>query len=184
MQSGSAEWPPRKTLKFPDKIRERLRKPLGKLIVGEPREVAEKISWIVEVEGPPMVISVGDYVTRRLVDAGVRVDVCVVDGRVERRPFEEAEIRSDKTEEAVNNPGTITPEAAGKLHQLVNDESPGRKKLKVSGEEDLLTLAAILSAPKGSLIIYGQPGRGAVVVKVDERAKRLASEVVSRVSGA
>ncbi len=181
MLSGSVEWPPRKTLRFPDPVRERLRRPLGKLLVGEPREVAEKLSWIIELENPLMVISVGDFVSRNLVAAGLRVDICVVDGRVKRKPIRDPEIPAEAIEEVVNSPGTINLEAAERLHTLIWSGRPGRKKLVVRGEEDLLALAAILSAPKGSLVIYGQPDKGAVVVKVDEESKNLASRIVLRV---
>ena len=152
---------------------------MGKLLRGGPGEVAEKLSWIIEYEDPVMVISVGDFVSRNMVSSGLRVDVCVVDGRVERRPIEQPGVPAEEVEEAVNSPGTITREAAEKLHKLIRSSRPGRKKLVVKGEEDLLALAAILSAPKGSLVVYGQPGEGAVVVKVDEGSKRFASEIAS-----
>jgi len=36
----------------------------------------------------------------------------------------------------------------------------------VDGEEDLLVIVAVLYAPEGSLVVYGQPGEGIVVVRV------------------
>jgi uncharacterized protein (UPF0218 family) len=41
----------------------------------------------------------------------------------------------------------------------------------VDGEEDLLVLVAVLYAPVGGLVVYGQPGEGVVVVRVTD-AKR------------
>ncbi|NLB75740.1 MAG: DUF359 domain-containing protein, partial [Crenarchaeota archaeon] len=41
----------------------------------------------------------------------------------------------------------------------------------VNGEEDLLTLIAVLYAPQNSFIIYGQPDIGIVVVKATEMKK-------------
>ena len=41
----------------------------------------------------------------------------------------------------------------------------------VDGEEDLLTLIAVLYAPENSFVIYGQPHSGIVVVKVTDQRK-------------
>jgi len=41
----------------------------------------------------------------------------------------------------------------------------------VDGEEDLLTLVVVLSAPEDALVVYGQPHRGIVVVKVTEETR-------------
>lgn len=38
----------------------------------------------------------------------------------------------------------------------------------VDGEEDLAVLPCILTAPSGSLVLYGQPGEGLVVCEVDK----------------
>ena len=46
-----------------------------------------------------------------------------------------------------------------------------RTRVLVEGEEDLLTLAAVLCAPLGSLVVYGQPREGIVVIKVTELMK-------------
>jgi uncharacterized protein (UPF0218 family) len=78
----------------------------------------------------------------------------------------------------MNEPGTICPEAASKLHELLTKPSIREVILLVRGEEDLLTLAAIISAPEGSAIIYGQPGAGSVYVKVDKASKKKALEII------
>jgi uncharacterized protein (UPF0218 family) len=41
----------------------------------------------------------------------------------------------------------------------------------VDGEEDLLTLVAIMVAPAGSIIAYGQPATGIVLVRVTPNKK-------------
>ncbi|MCW4027273.1 MAG: GTP-dependent dephospho-CoA kinase family protein, partial [Candidatus Bathyarchaeota archaeon] len=56
----------------------------------------------------------------------------------------------------------------------------GRVKVLVEGEEDLLTLVAVLSAPLGSLVVYGQPRTGIVGVGVTEAAKRKFRGIVER----
>ena len=51
--------------------------------------------------------------------------------------------------------------------------------LLVDGEEDILTLAAILSAPDHSIIIYGQPREGSVIVKVEDKVRKLAWKILN-----
>ena len=48
----------------------------------------------------------------------------------------------------------------------------------VEGEEDLLTLVAVLEAPEGSLVVYGQPHDGVVAVKADKKTKERVQQVV------
>ena len=53
----------------------------------------------------------------------------------------------------------------------------------IDGEEDLLTIPAVIEAPLGAVVFYGQPFEGVVAVKVDERSKASARETVQRMSG-
>jgi uncharacterized protein (UPF0218 family) len=48
----------------------------------------------------------------------------------------------------------------------------------VDGEEDLLTLAAVLFAPDKAFVVYGQPHEGVVVVKVTEEKRAEAQELL------
>ena len=53
-----------------------------------------------------------------------------------------------------------------------------RTKIVVEGEEDLLTLVAILTVPEDSLVLYGQPRKGVVVVKATAEMKQKVQEIV------
>jgi len=46
----------------------------------------------------------------------------------------------------------------------------------VKGEEDLLTLIAVLYSPETALVVYGQPHSGIVVVKVTSEKKAQVKE--------
>jgi uncharacterized protein (UPF0218 family) len=46
----------------------------------------------------------------------------------------------------------------------------------VDGEEDLLTLVAVLYAPENAVVVYGQPYEGIVLVKVSPEKKAEALE--------
>ena len=41
----------------------------------------------------------------------------------------------------------------------------------VDGEEDLLALIAVLYAPENSIVVYGQPYTGVVIIKVTPEKK-------------
>jgi uncharacterized protein (UPF0218 family) len=53
-----------------------------------------------------------------------------------------------------------------------------RQRRLVEGEEDLLTLIAIMEAPNNSIIVYGQPYEGIVAVKVTQEKKTEISEIL------
>jgi len=58
----------------------------------------------------------------------------------------------------------------------------GEEKIKiiVEGEEDLATLPAILYAPMGSAVVYGQPNEGSVLVDVTAEKKLHIEELIKR----
>jgi uncharacterized protein (UPF0218 family) len=53
----------------------------------------------------------------------------------------------------------------------------------VDGEEDLATLPALVAAPTGASIVYGQPGEGMVLVEVDLTSTDRARDLLSRMRG-
>ena len=44
-------------------------------------------------------------------------------------------------------------------------------RVQVDGEEDLMAIIAIVIAPRGSVVLYGQPGVGVVAVEVGPGSK-------------
>lgn len=50
----------------------------------------------------------------------------------------------------------------------------------IDGEEDLLVLPAIIYAPLGARVYYGQPGEGLVEVVVTHRKKRQALALLGK----
>ncbi|MEN2975360.1 MAG: DUF359 domain-containing protein [Candidatus Caldarchaeales archaeon] len=172
-------WPPRRRIVFSEEMKEKVREPLGELITGrDPDEVTIRLGELVKEHNPPIVIAVGDYVTSKLHQHKVRVDISVIDGKIERmrRTVEIDDFKN--VFEAVNEPGTISPISAERLHYLIHSTEDRPSLLKIDGEEDLLGVAAILSSPEGGVVIYGQPGRGAVFVKVDNEVKKKVLETI------
>jgi len=60
---------------------------------------------------------------------------------------------------------------------LAGDE---RIKIVVDGEEDLATLPAILYAPLGSAVVYGQPNEGSVLVEVTPEKKKHVMDLMNK----
>ncbi len=145
------------------KIRARLKRPLGRLFP----DVASAIAWI-QKSKPARLITVGDIVSARFLGAGIKPDVVVVDFSVMRAPAPPSvRARIDsfnvRTVRVKNPAGTLTAE----LQEALMDAKPP-VKVVVEGEEDLAVLPAALSSPIGSVVVYGQPGEGLVLVKVTE----------------
>jgi uncharacterized protein (UPF0218 family) len=129
-------------------------------------------------------ISVGDVVSRTFLERGLSPKVIVFDEKTRREKtgFPAELMAGYSLHEAENPAGTISEEASLLLKKLISHS--GKSALKILGEEDLLGLPAIDLAPVGSLVSYGQPGRGIVVVVVDQESKKTARRILdkSRVS--
>ena len=69
-----------------------------------------------------------------------------------------------------NPPGTLTEESFKAVSEAMKNEES--TKIIVDGEEDLITLLAVKEAPLDSIVLYGQPGEGVVLVRVTEEKRR------------
>ncbi len=114
-------------------------------------------------------ITVGDVATETLLERNVVPSLVIIDGKVGRMPYEEARrllttfiYRYMKVK---SGPGFIAKDAILLIRRWARHP---RKQcaIEVDGEEDLLTLPAITEAPHGSVIYYGQPGKGLVEIEV------------------
>jgi uncharacterized protein (UPF0218 family) len=155
-------------------LRIKLREPFGRLIQGTPEETMGKFKKIVEEEKPPKIVSVGDIVSHNLHKHDVHPQLTIIDNislRDQPIPKEET---VEKTVHLTNPQGTITQEAM----LVVKEALEGNEHIHivVKGEEDLLTLIAVLYAPENAFVVYGQPYSGIVVVKVTFEKKALVQE--------
>lgn len=151
-------------------LRRKLKEPIGTLIRGSFKETMKRFRNVVEKENPPSIISVGDTVSKNLMKTHIFPQLSIVDNKVMRRRINPVQLVAEETIYTRNPPGTITEEACKKIHEALT--SPRRIKMVVDGEEDLLTLIAVLYAPENSLIVYGQPYEGIVVVKASAEKKK------------
>jgi len=156
-------------------LRRRLKKPIGELIRGSVEETVPKVKAILKGESPAMLITVGDQITKSMLEAGVKPDVIVVDGRIMRKPTEPLKTYGRTVLKARNPAGTISDEA---WNAVWNATRRGDCTVLVDGEEDLLTLVAVLAAPEGSIILYGQPNEGVVAVRATKEKKKEVQSII------
>ena len=173
-------------MSIPPDVLAELKKPLGKLILDSDiteRKIRKEISDIKH-----KIITVGDRSTERLVSFNIYPDLAIIDG-VERRQEKDTTLADrmlgfkakDVTSISCINPaGTITQEAIAKIRFALS----GEKKyiLQVVGEEDLLTLPVCFVAPTNSLVFYGQPLEGLVLIKVNNSMRRKAKELMKSIN--
>lgn len=179
---------------LPDDLREDLRKPLGKVVRGSEKELqgtVNKVIKFVKLIKSTMVIAVGDIIAMSLIKAKFIPDISILDLRSRRQNLISREQNFIGTKltrqggfkqvvpqnfihfEITNDPGTISSKAVESLRQSIQTYLKNNKNqtLIFKGEEDLLALPAILLAPLGSVVLYGQWNLGVVVVEVTEEKK-------------
>lgn len=153
-----------------------MKKPQGLLIEGPFEETMKRLKELIEKEKPSTIISVGDIVSQRMIEYGLSLNVVIVDNKTMRKSIQPIKVHTDQTLYAKNPPGSITDEAWAAIRHAL--EQDGRTKVMIDGEEDLLTLVTVLSAPANALVVYGQPNVGIVAIKVTEEARKKMRHIV------
>ncbi|HUU75300.1 MAG TPA: GTP-dependent dephospho-CoA kinase family protein [Methanoregulaceae archaeon] len=122
------------------------------------------------------VYTVGDVVTYHIIQNGIVPDLAVIDGHTMREPCNRSPAVFTRRINAHNPPGSLTDEMIDALNEAVKIPPV---LLLVEGEEDLAVIPLVLCAPPGTVILYGQPGEGVVVCRVDDQARKKAEEMLS-----
>ncbi|MFC7133020.1 MULTISPECIES: GTP-dependent dephospho-CoA kinase family protein [Salinibaculum] len=159
-------------------LRAELKEPMGRVYTD-----AEEL---VAAAGEPLV-TVGDMVTYHLLKAGYVPDVALVDERTERAEVDaevwDAITGFDREVTVANPAATLTAPLLEALRDALDRAGDASTLVVVDGEEDLATLPALVAAPDGGSIVYGQPGEGMVLVAVDGPATERARDLLSRMDG-
>ena len=160
-------------MKLPSNLRDELKIPLGKLIL---EENVSKDAIIKELQPNSYLITVGDATTEKMINYGIIPSLQIIDGQEKRVK------RGLPSEETVNtlltcdNPaGEISTESIETIKQGFKSKPPVR--ITVNGEEDLLVIPVCMFAPENSVIMYGQPNEGLVIVKLDEEIRNKTREL-------
>jgi uncharacterized protein (UPF0218 family) len=136
----------------------------------------ETLKELIQNEKPSVVVAVGDIVSRNMVEFGISVDLLIVDNKTMRKPIDPLPVDAAHIIHASNPAGVITFEAWDAIKKALQNK--GRTKLLIDGEEDLLTVVTVLSAPLGAFVVYGQPRVGVVVIRVGVDSRKNMQRIV------
>lgn len=158
-----------KDLRVPAELRGLFKRPWGKLYKGEGLGPALRIRS--DIAGEDIIV-VGDVTLKNVKEVGIKPKLAIVDLKTKRE--NEMEFFGE-TLVVDNPPGTISRELWEAIHENIDKEGV---TILVRGEEDLAVLPCILESDWNTVILYGQPDEGIVLVRVDEDKKMKASMVL------
>ena len=149
-------------MKLPENLREQLKIPLGDLIK---EEEVNKENILNKINSESIIITIGDKTTENIIHFGITPQIQIIDG------LEKRSQRNIPVDDTINTnlscrnpPGEITEESIQIIKKAFSCESPVR--ITVDGEEDLLVIPACIFAPENSVVMYGQPNEGLVIVTI------------------
>ena len=141
--------------------------PLGLLLLES--EVDKKnIQKHVSVDS--FIITVGDRTTEKLIDFGLIPSLQIIDGQEKRIKREIPKSSDVSTTLTCNNPAAeITDQSIETIKKAFTSQTPVR--ITVNGEEDLLVIPVCIYAPENSVVMYGQPNEGLVIVTINQEIR-------------
>ena len=113
----------------------------------------------------------------------------IVDGKERRKRIDSSKIaypmldRDQKKFSHVrcsNKPGSVSRRAIATIKDALKKPFPVR--IFVYGEEDMLALPLFVMAPNGSVVIYGQPLKGMVIVKINKDIRQKAQDLIYKIT--
>lgn len=160
-------------MKLPDSLRGQLKIPLG-VLLSEPDVTKSNI--VKHIQDNSFVITVGDRTTEKMIDFGLTPFLQIIDSQEKRvkREIPKADILTDLT---CDNPAAeITEQSIDVIKQAFLSKPPVR--LVVNGEEDLLVIPVCIYAPENSVVLYGQPNEGLVIVQITPEVRSKAQRLL------
>jgi len=153
----------------PKEVKEAVKKPLGKIYPQKGVLAMLKRARI----GAKRIVAVGDATGAFLVSERISPGVWIYDGKEYRKPVRH--LLPIPTHIVSNPKGRITL----MLRSAIDDALKSRKsaRIYVHGEEDMAALYVIARA-KGRLVLYGQPEKGIVAVKVGIKEQKKAESLL------
>ena len=164
-------------MRLPDDLRDKLKRPLGILLKDSN---VTKESVLKNIPVGSFVISVGDATTEKLIKYGIVPSLQIVDG-LEKRIKRDLPYGNIKTTlSCTNPPAEITTESVNIIKKAF--QSPKPVRIIVDGEEDLLVLPVVLYAPENSIVLYGQPNEGLVIVSINTEIRNKSQSLMDSMS--
>jgi uncharacterized protein (UPF0218 family) len=116
--------------------------------------------------------------------------VCIIDGITMRATVPDEICHAISAEprtiyEVDNPPGSISQQLQNAVSgSMKNIGRSQRTRIVVNGEEDLAVIPAVIEAPLGTAVVYGQPSEGMVIIvttrEKKEKARRLLREILKQ----
>lgn len=166
-------------VRLPGELRSELKEPLGPLFTDADE--------LLEAGSRPLV-AVGDVVTYHLLQAEHTPAVALVDEQTEREAVDPKIARTvaaaefDRRVRATNPAATLSAELLEAMRAAV-ERLPESTLIAVDGEEDMAALPAVVLAPDGASVVYGQPGEGMVLARVTQELRADVRALLSRMEG-
>ncbi|MGI0011018.1 MAG: GTP-dependent dephospho-CoA kinase family protein [Nitrosopumilaceae archaeon] len=160
---------------LPENLRDSLKKPLG-ILIKDSETTKENI--LKNIPQGSFVISVGDATTEKLIRYGITPSLQIVDG-LEKRFKRMLPSSTATTFSCHNPPAQITEESLGVIKKALQ-VPPAR--IIIIGEEDLLVLPVCVYAPENSIVMYGQPNEGLVIVRINSEIRNKALSIMDSMS--
>lgn len=146
-------------MKMTKKAWERMQERIGLLITGD---IPVPYRILKDMLTNEKVIAIGDVVAENVIKVGIEPAMIIIDGK-SRRNEKGMDTACDIT--VKNPPSEITDE-------LMEAIKKGYTRIFVEGEEDLAALPAILYADANTVIVYGQPSEGIMVIRPTKENKQ------------
>jgi hypothetical protein len=140
-------------------------------------DLGQLLRRVAPEEKPTKLILVGDGVSRQATRAGLRPDVMIIDNLEKRQKVTACAYPHNRVINVKNQAGRIEYNAQLVVERAIRGEAD---LVVVDGEEDLLAIVAVIAAPLGSLVVYGQPNEGVVLVRVSEEKKANAKRILKQ----
>lgn len=158
---------------LPENLRDQLKEPFG-ILIKNSEITKQSISKYSAQDS--LVITVGDATTDKLIELGITPSIQIVDG-LEKRAKRTPPSVKVTTNLTCNNPAAqITQESMDAIKLAFSSPKPVR--ITVIGEEDLLVLPVCVLAAEDSIVMYGQPNEGLVIVKITSEIKNKAQSII------
>jgi hypothetical protein len=153
-----------------------LKSPKGDVFAAKDGKPEERVVQRIKDESPIKVIAVGDMTSDTILREGYTPDVMIVDGLTKRGPY--GKQFSASHEFTIYNPAAVIyPEAWSAVNTAIHERE--KSLIIVDGEEDLIGFPAVLLAPNGSAVLYGQPDVGIVWIPVNDENKKIARNLLN-----
>ena len=121
-------------------------------------------------------ITVGDRTTEKMINFGLIPSLQIIDGQEKREKRDPPKL-DNTIELTVDNPAAeITSQSVSTIKKAFTMKSPVR--IFVNGEEDLLVLPVCVHAPENSIVMYGQPHEGLVIVSITTEIRNKAQSLL------